>query len=407
MKCFFLKILVASMLLNLLMMPINPSISVLIGYVCLLTTVALPIELMLYSENGNNKMQILIIFALISIILLNPMQLSTKLQSQDLVNIIKAVASFFSFLLVLSVKGISYTEKDLKFYFTIIRCFAIVMILYTVIPFDFQYVVINDYGRTQFTLSMGNPNATATKVLFAIIVLGIETLIVKKTFLRWCNVFLITGLMYTLIMLQSRTALLCAVIYIAYALLLKFRVKKWMVTWVWIIPLAFIPIQLMLTKLPELEFLDKTLTTGRETLYIDLLELISSSPVRFVLGNFWENQLSNNHNIILSMTLNFGLLGLVMYMWFWRIEISEIKEVTTKVAQYAWVGWIVFVIHSMAESAVMSGTFTFGSILILLNRMTKDELITPDGANIAYKYALDDTMAKEGERNELFTTNGI
>ena len=68
-----------------------------------------------------------------------------------------------------------------------------------------------------------------------------------------------------------------------------------MTSWVWLVPAIFIPVQLMLAKLPLFELLDKSSATGRETMFADFLGLISHSPAQFTLGNFTEYQLENNH----------------------------------------------------------------------------------------------------------------
>lgn len=407
MSCISLKILVVSMMLNMLTMPISSVLAIIFGYVALISSVMLPIELLRYNGTCINKRQLHIIFALVIIICLNSFISLTAIRVNELEDVIKALFSFFSFLLAIAAKDVMYTEKDLKFFFSLTRIFAFVLILYTVIPFDFRYVTVNNYGNIQFTLSMGNPNATATKILFALMLLGIENSILKNKYWRWCNVALIAGLLNTILLLQSRTALVCALIFLIYHMLLKFRIRKWMTDWVWIIPIIFIPIQLTLSRFPLWQILDKSLSSGRETMFVDFIELISSSPLQFVFGDFAENKLSNTHNIIFAMIFNFGFIGLILFLRFWKIESRNVEGSTTKIAQYAWVGWIVFVIHSMAEAAVLSGSFTFGAILILLNRMTKDQMVVNSGLETNYDLAPNYTLVKEGRGNESITTNRI
>lgn len=375
MSCISLKVLVVSILLNLLIMPISSLLSIMFGYLALVTSTLFPIELFRYNEVCVNKKQFSIILAFAGIVCLNSFFSLTVIQANEFEEFIKALFSFFAFLLAIAAKGIMYTERDLKFFFSVTRIFAVIMILYTIIPFDFQYIVVDSYGSKQFTLSMGNPNATAIKILFSIILLCIENSILKSNHLRFFNDILIVGLFYIIIRLQSRTVFICALICIVYSMILKFKIKKWMTSWVWIVPAIFIPIQLIFAKLPLFNLLDKSSATGRETLFADYLGLISYSPSQFILGDFAEYQLENNHNIFFLIVFNFGFVGLILFLWFWKIECHAVGSTTTKLAQYAWMGWIVLVIHSMAEASVLSGSFTFGAILILLNRMTKDTLI--------------------------------
>ena len=194
--------------------------------------------------------------------------------------------------------------------------------------------------------------------------------------LRFFDVVLISGLVNIIVKLRSRTALICSIIFLVYALFLRFPIKKWMVNWVWVIPVVFIPIQIMLKERPLWGMLDKAFASGREDLFADYLELISSSPMQFVFGDFAQNQLANTHNIIFALIFNFGFIGAALYLYFWRVESKALENASNSMAKLAWMGWIVFVIHSMAEAAALSGAFTFGAIIIFLNRLTKDTLIT-------------------------------
>ena len=397
MRCISLKVFVVSMLFNLLVMPFGTTLAVVCGYVSLLASILFPVELMHYNRGCINKKQfrIILIFAMIACV--NSYMSLTAISMKELENVIKALISFFTFLISIAAKDIFYTDRDLKFYFSVIRIFAVVIILYTLIPFGFQYTIINTYGEKIFTMSMGNPNATATKIMFAIMLLCIETRISQNNYLRACNVALIGGLIYTVIKLQSRTVFLCIVVYVIYCVLLRFPIKKWMTIWIWIVPVIFIPIQLMLPRFPLWDFFDKTLTTGREILFADFLKLITSSPLQVVFGDFAEYQLGNSHNIIFSMIFNFGFVGLILFFVFWIIESCDAEGAMNKVTQSAWIGWIVFVIHSMAEAAALSGAFTFGAIIIVINRLTKDQMIVCQDSELKFDLPLADRRKKEGE----------
>lgn len=376
MNCISLKVLLAAIFLNLLAMPINSGAAVIFGYVSLLASISLPIELMLHNGVYINKKQLYITLAFLIIVSINSILSLFTIENEELESFVMALVSFFTFLLSISAKDVAYSEKDLRFYYLITRVFSIIMILYTVLPFDFQYVTVNEYGNKEFTLSMGNPNATATKILFAIIVLCIEVITRKRIILRFFDVVLISGLVNIIVRLRSRTALICSIIFLVYALFLRFPIKKWMANWVWVIPVVFIPIQIMLKERPLWGMLDKAFASGREDLFADYLELISSSPMQFVLGDFAQNQLSNTHNIIFALIFNFGFIGAALYLYFWRVESKALEKASNSMAKLAWMGWIVFVIHSMAEAAALSGAFTFGAIIIFLNRLTKDTVIT-------------------------------
>ena len=384
MKSIMLKIQVMSMLLNVVLMPISSALAVIFGYICLISSALLPMELIRYKGNHVRRKQFLIIFTFVIIIILNSWKSFLEIQNEEMENVMKSCISFFSFTMSICVGGISYRENDLKFYFQIVRLFSIVFILYTILPFGFQYTTIGKYGYQQFTLSMGNPNATATKILFCITILVIEVGIINNVWVRRSDIVLILCLLYTIIKLESRTALLCALTCIVSGILLKVKVKKWMINMVWIIPLAFIPVQILFQEISMLEFMNKSLASGRDTLFSEFINQIKLSPLSFILGDFGANQLSNCHNIIFTLVYNFGFVGTGLYFVFWKNENERFKASISNVSNYAWLGWLVFVIHSMAEAAPMSGAFTFAPMIIVLNRMTKDRMLVIDGSEIRY-----------------------
>ena len=95
--------------------------------------------------------------------------------------------------------------------------------------------------------------------------------------------------------------------------------------------------------------------------------------------------MSNGHNIYFTILFNFGFIGLVLFMRFWNRENKTFDE-KTLLANDARMAWLVFIIHAMAEAAVLSGAFTFSVILILLNRMTKDQILEKSGEKLRYDF---------------------
>ncbi len=394
MKSVALKISFVTMILNILVMPFSGTISILFGYLCLVTTALVPFELLYNSGNRLNKKQFVIMLAFLVIMFLNSPSSFLEIQMGDLENIIKAIVVFIAFLVSISVSGVTFSIKDLQFYFDIIRGASIVFILYTILPFGFRYTPVDEYGNVQLTLSMGNPNATAAKLLFFVIMLLIETSLLKNKRKRRLNGLVIIGLLYTLFRFESRTSFICAVLITVLIVVVQMRVKSWMAKTAWLIPALFIPIQLLLAKIPGFVFLNKTVSSGREDLYTAYISDILSSPAKYIFGDFFGNQLENNHNVVFTFLLNFGIVGCVLYYLFWKIEIDSLNKISTKIENYSWLAIIVFIVHSMAESAVMSGSFTFGILAILLNRMNKDRLDVTPYLNEKYNIYLYD---KSGE----------
>ncbi len=374
MKSKILKLAFSTMMLNIIVLPISNFLSILFGYLCFIFSLILPFDLMRHVEKINKK-QFLLILMLILIVICNSVTILFKEQNVALENPIKMLSVFCTFLLAISVEKTSYFLKDLCFYFRLTRIVSVFLIIYTIFPWDFRYTIIDKYGNLQFTMSMGNPNATAVKVLFCVTIILIEFCILKDDNKKKVNLLIILGLMYTLSKLQSRTSFICALILLFIVLLLRLRIRRWMVSVVWIVPIVFVFIQRLLTKIHLLSLFNKPIESGREVLYFNYIDDVFESPVSFVLGNFMNNQLANNHNVFFTILLNFGMIGCIIYFLFWKNETCNLNIFSTKIANYAWCALSVFIIHSMAESAMMSGCLTFGICIVLINRMTKDDLI--------------------------------
>lgn len=377
MKSKALKLIMAVQLLYTAVLPLSSVGSVLLGYALLVLTALLPLELLTCASNKLNRRQWILILIFFALAVCNSFLSMFSIGLGEYEEIFKAFISFFAFLLAISVDGMEYRRKDLDFYFLINRIAALVYILYTILPLGFRYTVINQYGDLQFTLSMGNPNGTATKVLFCVMLLAIQFAICKNRKTRFLNGIMIVGVLYTLFKLESRAALLCAVAGLV-LMLLKFRISERLVKFSWIAPVVFIPVQLLLENVAFLKLLGKSLATGREDMYTDFINLIIKSPQTYIFGNFAVNRLQNYHNIFFTILFNFGVVGVVLYFLFWREEMNKIKIGNSKIVNGAWIAILMFIVQSVAESASLSGGFVYGTSIIFLVRLAKDRMVVND-----------------------------
>ena len=410
MRSLALKLLIAMVALNIVLLPLSATLAVLCGYAILLLSAWVPIDLMLNGGNRLNKKQTNLVLAFLAVTVINSLLSISSLTFANVEPLVKAFVSFFAFLLALSVGESTYTERDLTFYFTVNRLLSLIFVLYTVIPFDFQRTPVGDYGFMQFTLSMGNPNATATKVLFCVLLLVIQIGISKNDWTRWSNALLVVGLLYTIYRLESRTALACAILGIALLVFKKRRVSTRFVNLFWIVPIVFIPIQFLFERFPMLRLLGKSLVTGRQDMFTDFLSQIDESPLEFLLGSFLEHQLANYHNIFFTVLFNFGIVGVALYYCFWYFESRKIGDHTDKLANYAWLALSVFIVQSATEAAAMSGSFTFGAIILLINRLSKDTLILSEEGQRQYDLTIRRRCLRRkvgGGADEQTSENGI
>lgn len=372
MKSKVLKIQVLVSLLYVIVLPFDNLIVKLLGYLFILLSVALPIDLLLCSGGKLNKKQANLIIALLMITILNSIPSGFHLNSSEWEEAIKSFITFFTFLLAISVTAVECNESDISFYFLINRLLSCVYVLYTLFPFSFRYETINDYGGIQFTMSMGNPNATATRVMFCVCLLFIQLIYLKGFWSKAFNIILIIGLTYTLVMLQCRTAFLCC-IFGAVLMLFKIKINAKFLNVAWLIPVVFIIFQLIVESFPEILLLDKSLMTGRDVLYSDLIYEFMSDPARFIFGSFINNRWGNLHNILFSLLYNTGIIGIILYLCFWRIEHKQVAEADrNRLVNIATVCLLMFIMQSAAESATMSGALSYGFMVILLCRLRKD-----------------------------------
>ncbi len=374
MKSKTLKFIMAAQLLYTALLPVSAVGSVLLGYALLVLSALLPIELLMCASNKLNRRQCFIVLSFFVVVVSNSFISLFSVGIEEYEEIFKAFVSFFAFLLAISVDEIKYKRRDLDFYFLINRLTSFVYIIYTVLPFGFRYTIANKYGDLQFTLSMGNTNGTATKVLFCLILLAVQFVICRNRKDRILNGVMISGLLYTLYMLQSRAALICAVVGMI-LMLIKFKISPRVVKLAWIAPVAFVPVQLLLENTAFFLFLGKPLASGREDMFTDFLNRIIESPQTYVFGNFVVNKLQNYHNIFFSILFNFGVVGVVLYFMFWREEMKKIQVGGSRIVNSAWIAILLFIIQSVAESASLSGAFIYGTSIIFLSRLAKDRMI--------------------------------
>ncbi len=375
MKSKTLKLIMVAQLLYTALLPLSNAGAVLIGYVLLVLSVVLPFELLICASNKLNKRQGLIVLLLFVITVANSIVSLFSISTSEYEEIFKAAVSFFTFLASISICEMEYDRKDLEFHFFINRLISLVYILYTVLPFGFRYTVANKYGYMQFTLSMGNPNGTSTKVMFVIILLAIQFAFNRNRKDRIINATLIAGTLYTLFLLESRTALICTVIGILLLVVFKFKLSSRVAKLAWIAPVLFIPVQLFLENFAHIMLLGKSLATGRQDMFSDFIELIIDSPQTYVFGDFAINRLRNYHNIVFAILFNFGIVGIVLYFLFWREEMKKIRTNSPVIVNCAWIAIVLYIIQSASEAASLSGAFIYGTSIVFLMRLAKDRMI--------------------------------
>ena len=377
MSSISLKLLMLFWALNKVFLPLNGSIAVLFGYAIIAFSIILPLEILFLGSRTKRMPTIQLMVVLLFFVLLLAGMIFDFRNDQVQLNrdsVISLILFFGMFFAMMADEG-KYQKIDLYVLFAINMFMSLVFIAYTILPFDFTYEY-DKYGTPNFTLSMGNPNATSICVMFCIILLVLQIFMVSKMW-RIIPLLMTVLLLNTLWLLQSRTAFACIVCFLLLALILKVRLKRKWFLCAFAVPPLFIPIQFYLEKFTDVSVNGKGLATGRQGLFTDYIETILNEPFQYLFsGAFGVHHLSNAHNSAFSLIVNFGLIGLFLFYAFWCMETKKMKfSHPGEQSRVAIVALFVFIVHSMAEASVMTGALGYGFMPILLVRLVKDSMI--------------------------------
>lgn len=120
-----------------------------------------------------------------------------------------------------------------------------------------------------------------------------------------------------------------------------------------------------------LSFTNKSLYSGRETLWLNLFNSMDSiSNWLFGLGSkqiIYANNIQNLHNTYLAILTNFGILGFILYYTFILKKINDIYkyEVTDSVIGYL-LGFSIVFFNGNFETTFLWGAFVFFPVLFIV-----------------------------------------
>lgn len=356
---------------NIAFRPINQTLSIYSGYALIIMSLALPFTAIKTPVNLHVKPSILCLMLLLIVMAASYMA-APLVPDMDL---LKTLLSFVATYLTIAIDSQTFTKRDLKDIFNIGKILSLVYVAYTMLPFSFRYTSVNEWGGMAFTLSMGNPNATAISVMFCILLLVGDASLSCQRGTRIVDYALAVMLMYTIYLLESRTVLVCSLVIVLFPFVHKMRIRMSYAYLAILIPIAAIGLQLWLAEQETITVLGKPLASGRDQLYSQYLEELSTNSMDYVLGIWGVHKLANYHNTPLAIIMNFGMIGLLLYYWFWSYEI---KNMITGIGNSAMkklviIGVLVYFIHSSAEAAPMMGSVLYGTELVISCRLAKDQ----------------------------------
>lgn len=370
-----LQIAMFSMVLNIFFTPFNASISILFGYTTIIAFWLYPF-LGLLKRKVINRLGFVLIFlftgALISFIL--SLQF---LNSKNLIDQVKPFISFVAFYLAVSQDNKDSIKMDLRYFFNLNYFLCFVFLVFAFGPFEFKYTVINKWGGKIFTMGLGNPNAVSMYVLFSSMLLILQLKHIKRRAHIVFNLVLFALQMVILLMLGSRTVMIC-VLMVFFVMLLKKTSVLWkVVTWFAVtFPFIMVAIHLFLLNFKDVEFLGKSLSTGRAEIFIEVFEKIAENPMNYIFGQYFEHCLYNYHNAPVTILASFGVVGMIFYFIFWIEAVRYLNFVCDdNTQQMALIVLLSFFINASSESALMIGSTPFSLMTLVLILIAKGDLV--------------------------------
>lgn len=235
-----------------------------------------------------------------------------------------------------------------------------------------EYVTVSN----ELTLGFSNPNQTGIILFSTIAILTIVLMYEKKQIKRVITIIVIAALVYLLFLTKARTSILMLAV-LAYALLSKKVAKKHIVLsdFVIISPIIFVYVYMGLadTQLSNLEILGKKLFSGRQRVFREALDSFTDK----FFGNLTYFNFQNSHNALLTILVNIGVIGLVLYLVFTIFSFNRFYN-NCKGKNQIVVSLIILALFIMgyAEAAVLTGgTIYFNSMffILLLGNAIDDE----------------------------------
>ena len=368
-----LKLIMVAIAAGIAFSPLNKSLSVFSGYCLILLTIALPFTAIQRPMQLKIKPSLFCLLCLI-IVLISSFLAEPAFLDFDL---LKDILMFICTYAAIAVREQTFRQRDLKHILYIGKALSLVYVAYTFLPFSFRYTISNEWGTKAFTLSMGNPNATAISVMFCIMLLIIDYYQTNSNAVRFLDYVTALLLLYTVYLLESRTVMFCSIILLLLPVLRKIRVNMVCVFMAFLIPALSVGLQIYLAERGTVFILGKPLASGRDLLYIAYFKQLLSDPMGYWIGKIGIHRLANYHNAPLAIVMNFGVVGLVIYYLFWYFEIK--KNINCDginiVRTVATFGMLMFFIHSSAEAAPMLGSVLYGAQMMIICRVAKDEFI--------------------------------
>ncbi len=255
-------------------------------------------------------------------------------------------------------------------------CYAVLFIALIYAPNS--HVAYGHYGLEEveeLTLGYQNPNETAIYVMLTFFFLVAAFFGMKKRIWKGISGVLVVQMLYIVLQTQSRTCIVLCVAFLVLTLLQKwFRIKGKTLKVAVILPAAVLFVMMEFPQwIARLRFMGEVADTGRVLLFKNYFNNWGMSQA--LLGDFAKYGSGNMHNSFLTLMAMFGIPMAIYYMYFlYKNTTAYSKNAENPVAYLGYVGWIMMIIHGVAEGTLLAaGTVYAGLMGLLLVLMLPEE----------------------------------
>lgn len=283
-----------------------------------------------------------------------------------------SLISFISFFIMLIAYGagddIKETERIKK---TIMFSYVVQAIIFCALSLsDYSYksYVENSDVADALTLGIANPNQTGIMLFVNIVVLLWGSKNIKTKFVKALLFVLCVWLFILLLFTKARTSIFAFIFVMLFYWLFankekldhsKYGLFKAFI--IALVPLVFLIVYLNIFKIEffrNIEILGKKLISGRENVYINAL----NSWHNILFGDIAFFSFNNAHNAYLSILVNIGVIGFLLFFIFIINEIYKKAFCNHKRSSIVYWAFISTFLIACSESALLIG----GSIYFVM-----------------------------------------
>lgn len=288
----------------------------------------------------------------------------------------EGIFSAIGYLLMLSVwfvgKRVQVTPRMRKFLWYVAIIQGLILLAAYFGPNAYQsyqeYVLVSK----ELTLGFSNPNQTAIVLYATIAILLTLREDNASKIISFLSFFLIISLSYLLFLTDARTTILCFFVTMAFFFLSKTRrngLRKeygWLVSLIVLFPIFFFVLYMYFFEMGQFStamLMGKKLFSGRQRVYNAAL----LNWTNMWMGNMESFSFSNTHNGYLTVLVNCGIIGFVLYLIYTMREVKAINRryYMENRSPISVVVLLSFFIMAGAESAILTGGTIYYIIMLL------------------------------------------